>query len=64
MDIIEMIENTPIRRLSSTYQNTFVERLNERFTENDQKMFLTSFYGYLNYNSRTDYVIDFDTVWE
>jgi hypothetical protein len=27
-------------------------------------MFLTSFYGYLNYNSRTDYVIDFDTVWE
>jgi hypothetical protein len=64
MDIIQMIENTPITRLSSTYQNTLVERLNERFTENDQKMFLTSFYGYLNYNSRTDYVIDFDTVWE
>jgi hypothetical protein len=64
MDIIEMIENTPITRLSSIYQNTFVERLKERFTENDQKMFLTSFYGYLNYNSRTDYVIDFDTVWE
>jgi hypothetical protein len=39
MDIIEMIENTPITRLSSTYQNTFVERLKERFTENDQKMF-------------------------
>jgi len=64
MDIVKMIENTPITRLSTTYQNKLVERLNERFTENDQKMFLTSFYGYLNYNSRTDYVIDFDTVWE
>jgi hypothetical protein len=64
MDIIQMIENTPITRLSSTYQNTLVERLNERFTENDQKMFLTSFYGYLNYNSRTDYVIDMDSIWE
>jgi len=64
MDIIQMIENIPITRLSTTYQNTLVERLKERFTEKDQQMFLTSFYGYLNYNSRTDYVIDFDTVWE
>jgi len=64
MDIIQMIENTPITGLSSTYQCKLLERLKERFTENDQKMFLTSFYGYLNYNSRTDYVIDFDTVWE
>ena len=62
MDIVEMIENTPITRLSSTYQNTLVERLKERFTEKDQQMFITSFYSYLNYNSRTDYVIDFDTV--
>jgi phage anti-repressor protein len=38
--------------------------LKERFTEKDEQMFITSFYSYLNYNSRTDYVIDFDTVWE
>ena len=64
MDIVEMIENTPITRLSSIYQNTLVERLKERFTEKDQQMFITSFYSYLNYNSRTDYVIDLDTIWE
>jgi len=64
MDIVKMIENTPIIRLSSTYQYKLLEKLKERFTENDQQMFLTSFYGYLNYNSRTDYVIDFDTIWE
>jgi hypothetical protein len=64
MDIVEMIENTPITRLSSTYQCKLLEKLKERFTEKDQQMFLTSFYGYLNYNSRTDYVIDLDTIWE
>ena len=26
-------------------------------------MFLTSFYGYLNYNSKTDFVIDLDKIW-
>jgi hypothetical protein len=64
MDIVEMIENTPITRLSSTYQCKLLEKLKERFTEKDQQMFLTSFYGYLNYNSITDYVIDLDTIWE
>ena len=64
MDIVEMIENTPITRLSSTYQCKLLEKLKERFTEKDEQMFITSFYSYLNYNSRTDYVIDFDTVWE
>ena len=59
-----MIENIPITRLSTTYQCRLLERLKERFTEKDQQMFLTSFYGYLNYNSRTDYVIDLDTIWE
>ena len=59
-----MIENTPIIRLSGTYQYRLLEKLQERFTENDQQMFITSFYGYLNYNSRTDYVIDFDTIWK
>ena len=38
-----MMENIPITRLSTTYQNTLVERLKERFTENDQKCFLTAF---------------------
>ena len=64
MNIVEMIENIPITRLSTTYQCRLLERLKERFTEKDQQMFLTSFYGYLNYNSRTDYVIDLDTIWE
>ena len=62
--IVEMKENTPITRLSSTYQCKLLEKLKERFTEKDQQMFLTSFYGYLNYNSITDYVIDLDTIWE
>jgi hypothetical protein len=64
MNIVELIENTPIIRLSGTYQHRLLEKLQERFTENEQQMFISSFYGYLNYNSITDYVIDFDTIWK
>jgi len=39
MDIVEMIENTPIIRLSSIYQYKLLERLNERFTEKAEQIF-------------------------
>jgi len=45
--IVEMKENTPITRFSSTYQCKLLEKLKERFREKDEQMFVTSFYGYL-----------------
>jgi phage anti-repressor protein len=63
MDIVEMIENNPIRSLSETYQHTLVERIKSRFSQEEQSMFITSMYGFLNY-SRTDFVIDLDEIWK
>ena len=63
MDIVEMIENNPIRSLSETYQHTLVERIKSRFSQEEQSMFITSMYGFLNY-SRTDFVIDLDKIWK
>ena len=34
------------------------------FSENEQQLFITSFYCYLNYNKEKDFVIDMDNVWK
>jgi len=62
-NIVSLIENNPITRLSSTYQNKLLNKIKEEFTENEQQMFVTSFYCFLNY-SKNDFVIDLDDVWQ
>uniref|UniRef100_A0A6C0DQ12 MSV199 domain-containing protein n=1 Tax=viral metagenome TaxID=1070528 RepID=A0A6C0DQ12_9ZZZZ len=63
-NIVELIENHPITRLSGTYQNNLLKKIKENFTDNEQQLFVASFYSYLNYNQRTDFVIDLDNVWK
>ena len=61
IDIINLIEKNPIIQLSSDYQNKFITKIQNNFNEDQQKLFVSSFYIYLNYNSKTDFVIDFDS---
>jgi hypothetical protein len=63
-NIVELIETNPVTKLSNTYQNKLLATLKNNFTNTEQQMFVASFYCYLNYNSRTDFVIDLDNVWE
>jgi hypothetical protein len=63
-NIVDLIENNPITRLTNTYQNKLLTKIKANFTDNEQQMFVASFYSFLNYNSRTDFVIDLDDVWK
>lgn len=63
-DIVDLIENNPITKLSTTYQNKLLRKIKTKFTENEQQMFVASFYGFLNYDSKMDFVIDLDDVWK
>lgn len=63
-NIVDLIENNPITLLSDTYQNKLLTKIKANFTDNEQQLFVASFYSYLNYNSRTDFVIDLDNVWK
>lgn len=63
-DIVDLIENNPITKLSTTYQNKLLTKIKTKFTENEQQIFVASFYGFLNYDSKTDFVIDLDDVWK
>lgn len=64
LNVIDIIEKNPIKRLRGNYNDKLLNKLNNVFNENDQKIFLASFYCYLNYNTTKDFVIDLDTVWK
>ena len=64
LNIVDLIENNPITRLSSTYQHKLLTKIKAKFNENEQHMFVASFYCYLKHDTRKDFVIDLDKVWE
>ena len=64
MNIVELIESNPITKLTGNYQSKLVEKVKTCFSDYEQQMFVSSFYCYLNYNSKTDFVIDLDDIWK
>jgi hypothetical protein len=64
LNIVELIENNPVTRLSGSYQNKMIIKIKEKFTDNEQQIFVASFYSFLNYDSKTDFIIDLDNVWK
>jgi len=65
LDIVQLIEKNPITRLTNNnYQNKFIEKIKENFTESQQQLFVSSFYCYLNYNSKKEFIIDLDNIWK
>jgi hypothetical protein len=64
LDIVNLIESNPITKLNSDYNNKLLNKIKSEFTDDEQKLFLTSFYCYLNYHPTNDFVIDLDNVWK
>lgn len=46
------------------YNSKLLNKIKDTFTFNEQQLFVASFYCYLNYNSKTDFIIDLDNVWK
>jgi len=64
LNIVELIENNPITKLSSDYNNKLLAKIKNSFTEFEQQLYLSSFYCYLKYHPVNDFVIDLDNVWK
>jgi hypothetical protein len=64
INIITLIEKDSRIRLSRDYQNVLINKIKESFSEQEQQLFVASFYCYLNYDSKRDFVIDFTDVWK
>ena len=65
IDIVNLIENNPISTFNTTkYQSKLIEKLQSKFTNYEQQLFLSSFYCYLKYYKINDFIIDLDDVWK
>lgn len=64
LDIVKLIENNPITKLSNDYNIKLLTKIKANFSEFEQQLFLSSFYCYLNCDPTNDFVIDLDNVWK
>ena len=64
LDIVNLIDKNSITRLSKDYDNKLINKIKTSFTDTQQQLFVASFYCYLNYDTKKDFVIDFDNVWK
>jgi len=64
LDIVNLIESNPITKLTGNYQSKLVEKVKNTFTNYEQQIFLSSFYCFLKYDSKNDFVVDLDNVWK
>jgi hypothetical protein len=63
-DIVKLIEKNPITRLSNDYQNSLVNKIKNKFKDNEQQMFAASFFCYLKHDSKKDFVVNMDDIWK
>jgi hypothetical protein len=64
LNISNLIEKSPITRLSKDYENRLINKIKDNFNEKEQQIFVTSFYCFLNYDTKKDFVVDFDNAWK
>lgn len=65
VDIVKLVQDHPLTKLSKDdYGSKIITKIKEKFTSDEEQLFVANFYCYLNYDSRKDFVIDLDTVWK
>ncbi len=63
LDIVSLIKDHPLTRLSHSDNGPLVNKIKERFTNEDQQLFVANFYCYLNYDTRKDFIIELDKIY-
>ena len=64
LDIISLLESNPITKLSFNYNNKLLNKIKDTFSCEQQRLFITSFFCWLNYHPLNDYIIDINTIWK
>lgn len=64
LDIVHLIEQNPVIQFSKENNCKLVTKIQQHFSESQQQIFISSFYCYLNYNSKTDFIINLNDIWK
>jgi len=62
LDIIKLIEENPIIKLTNVYQSKLINKIKNKFNTEGQRLFVASFYCFLNYK-KEDFVISLNSIW-
>ena len=63
-NIVSFIKEHPLDNLNKNYESRLINKIKDNFKVDEQKLFITSFYTYLNYNADKDFIIDLQKVWK
>ena len=63
-DIVKLIEENPVKNFNKEYQNKFIHKIKDNFNNDEQGLFLASFYSYLNYDQAKEFIIDLNNIWK
>lgn len=63
VNIVRLIENQPLDKLSHKTNNILVSKLQETFSDEEQQLFLASFWCYQNHKA-DEFIIDLDNIWK
>lgn len=64
IDIVHLIESNPLTKMTGNYKSSLIDKFKADFNTFEQQMFLSSFYCYVNYDDKSEFVIDLDNVWQ
>jgi hypothetical protein len=51
-DIVKMIGEMPIALLTLEYKNILIDKIRDKFTAEEQQLFVANFFCYLNYSTK------------
>jgi len=61
MENFNLIENYSVKVLSNEYNNKLINKIKEEFTTEEQKIFIVSFFAFLNCKNE-DFIVDLDDI--
>jgi hypothetical protein len=64
LNIVNLIEKSPLTRLSSEYHHKLLDKITHNLTETQQQLFSASSLCYLEYDKKKDFVINLNDVWK
>ena len=63
LDIVALVENNPLTRLTGNYGSKIIQKIKNAFTTDEEQLFIGGFYCYFNYNPTLDFVIFLHLIW-
>jgi hypothetical protein len=63
LNISQLIEKNSLTRLTWNYDNKIINKIKEKFTENQQQLFVANAYCSLKHDTKSEFIIDLENIW-